>query len=82
MLNPLPITASVAILAISLSAPTFAQSSSPRMSHDTMARTAVSSGSGMGRHDTMSRDSLSKRSLSHDTMPPGSMGRDTMSRVQ
>jgi pentapeptide MXKDX repeat protein len=82
MLNRLPTVASLAILAISLSAPAFAQSNTPKTSHDTMGHTAMSLGSSMGHHDTMSQGTMSKSSMSHDTMSSGSMGHHTTSRPQ
>ncbi|MDI3309196.1 MAG: hypothetical protein QJR07_19125 [Acetobacteraceae bacterium] len=92
MLNRFPIIAAV-ILAASVSAPAFAQSSASQgMSHDTMGHTDTmehstqSSGSGMGhtgsmgRHDTMNHDAMGKKSMAHDPMSSGAMGHDSMSK--
>ena len=68
MLNRLPAIATAAILAVALSAPAFAQTTSPEMSHDTMKKHTAMSSDSMKHHDTMSHDTTGKNAMSHDTM--------------
>ena len=83
MLNRLPAIAA-AILAIALSAPAFAQSTSS----DTMGHSTMSSGSSMGHMDTtkhrtpMTHDTTGNTGMSHDTMSHGSMTHGTMPKSQ